>query len=105
MPPDEEKHIMGYGLRWSVVLPLGRDSATGKQVYHHKSLRGPKANARAYRDWYAGLIASGEPPKEAVSQAELKELGDLELKAAEFKGKLLARVRAGAKVQPGLLSL
>jgi hypothetical protein len=103
--PNEDKHIVGYGLRWTVMLPLGRDPSTGKQLYHRKPIRGPKMNARAYRDWYAGLIAAGEPPKETVSQAELNELGDLELKAAQFKEKLFARVRAGGKVQPGPRSL
>jgi hypothetical protein len=87
------------------MLPLGRDPATGKQLYHRKPIRGPKMNARSYRDWYAGLIAAGEPPKETVSQAELEGLRDLESKAAEFKEKLLARVLAGGKVQPGPRSL
>lgn len=105
MPPSEDQYIVGYGLRWTVTVPLGRDPATGKQLYHRKSLHGPKINARAYRDWYVGLVVAGEPPKETVSQSELKELGDLELKAAAFKGKLLARVHAGAKVQPGPRSL
>jgi len=101
MPPSEDRYLVGYGLRWTVMVPLGRDSATGKPRFHRQPIRGPKMKARAYRDWYAGLVVAGEASKETVSQAELKELGDLELKAAALKGKLLARMHGGARVQPG----
>jgi hypothetical protein len=105
MPRSEDQYLVGYGLRWTVMVPFGRDSATGKPRFHRKPIRGPKMNARAYRDWYVGLLAAGDPPKETVSQAELKELSDLEWKAAAFKEKLLARVQAGAKIEPGLRGL
>ncbi len=105
MPPSEDQYLVGYGLRWTVMVPLGRDPATRKPLFHRKPIRGPKMNARAYRDWYARLMAAGVPPKETVSQSELNELGNLELKAAAFKEKLLARMHAGAKVEPGPRSL
>ena len=105
MSRSEDQYIIGHDRRWTVMVPLGRDPATGKQISHRKPIRGPKMNARAYRDWYAGLVAAGESLKETVSQAELKELGALDLKATAFKGKLRARVHAGGKVQPGTLEL
>jgi hypothetical protein len=83
------------------MVPLGRDPATRKPLFHRKPIHGPKMNARAYRDWYLDTLAAGEASKETVSQSELKELSDLELKAATFKEKLLTRAQTGAKVEPG----
>ena len=73
--------------------------------YHYKSIHGPKRDAQAYRDWYAGLMASGHPPAETVSQSELQELAHLQAKATQFKEKLLAKMENGAKVQPSPLTL
>jgi hypothetical protein len=58
MPRSEDQYLVGYGLRWTVMVPFGRDSATGKPRFHRKPIRGPKMNARAYRDWYVGLVTA-----------------------------------------------
>ena len=92
-------------LRWMVRLPLGRDPTTGKARNHFEPIRGSKREAQAYLDWYAGLVADGEPPKETVSHTELQDLAALERKAAKLRKKLLARVESGGRVEPGPLSL
>jgi hypothetical protein len=91
-------------LQWAVDLPVGRDPESGKIRQHYKAIRGPKKAAEAYLDWYAGLVAGGEAP-ETVSQSELQDLATLERRAAEFPAKLLARVKAGERVEPGPLRL
>ncbi len=105
MPHRGPGIIDGHLLRWRVRINLGQDPATGNTRYHYKSIHGPKKDAQAYFDWYTGLMATGETPVETVSQTELKQLGDLELRVAQFKEKLLAKVDSGAKVQPGPLNL
>jgi hypothetical protein len=101
----EDKYILGCGVRWSIVYPLGHDLATRRPLYHRKSIHGLKREAQAYLDWYAGLVAAGETPKETIAQWELKSLADLQAKAQEFKQKLLAKVESGTRVQPGPLTL
>jgi hypothetical protein len=87
-----------------VRVRVGRDPATGKTRYHFKSIYGSAEEARAYVNWYAGLVAAGEA-SETVSQSELQDLAELERRAAGFREKLLARVEAGGRVEPGPLSL
>ena len=101
----EDRYVLGHGLRWSIAYPLGHDPATRRPLYHRKSIRGPKRDAQAYRDWYADLMFAGQAPRETVSQSELQELAHLQAKATQFKEKLLAKVASGAKVQPGPLTL
>lgn len=97
--------IVNFGpLRWGVTLRLGRDQVTGKQRRHDKTVRGSKAAAQAYLDWYAGLVVTGLAP-ETVSQSELQDLAALESTAAKLRENLLARVDAGGLVEPGPLSL
>ncbi len=101
----EEKYIRGHLVQWNVTFPLGRDPVTGKPNHHYKSIHGPRKDAQVYLDWYAAQVAAGETPKETIAQWELKQLSELELKAAQFKERLLAKVESGARVQPGPLSL
>jgi hypothetical protein len=92
---------------WSVRVPF-RDPDTGKARIHYKTIRPSRKAAQVYLDWYSGLLAAGEAPK-TVSQTELQDLAALERKAANLaatlREKLLARVVAGGRVQPGLLVL
>jgi len=97
--------IRGHLVQWSVRMKLWQDPATGKIRYHYKSINGPKRDAQAYFDWYAGLMAAGQAPRETISQSELQELAHLQAKATQFKEKLLAKVESGARVQPGPLTL
>jgi hypothetical protein len=48
---------------------------------------------------------SGNALRETVSQSELRDLATLERKAADYRRKLLARIDAGGRVEPGSLAL
>jgi hypothetical protein len=89
----------------AIAIQVARDPATGKRQFHRKTVNGRKADANAYLAWYTGLMAAGEAPAETVSQRELQELAWLERKAAKFREKLIARVEAGGKVEPGPLAI
>ena len=52
------------------------------------------------------MIAAGNPPpRDVISQTELKGLAALERKAARLREKLRGRLGAGWLVEPGPLSL
>jgi hypothetical protein len=89
--------------QWRVTIQLGRDSA-GKIVYHGMTITGAKRDAQAYADWVQRQAVEGQAFA-SISQSELRALQKLEAKAAQFRGRLLAAVKAGAKVEPGALKL
>lgn len=93
--------ITGHNRTWSVRVPLGRDPVTGKPRNYYKTVRGAKKEAVAFLEWYNGLVAAGIAPADVISQGELQELAALDRRAAELREELLARVDAGAIVQPG----
>lgn len=83
---------------WSVSVGISRRE-------HRKTIRGTKKEAKAYADWIKGLVAAGHSVTSTVSQSELKELGVLQAKADRLRMKLKAAVSAGAKIEPGALTL
>jgi len=91
--------------RWRVAVPVGRDPATGKQLYHYKSIRGSKKDAEAYLHWINTMLLVGQRFPATISQSELRQLQALQAKADRFREKLEAAVQAGAKVEPGELAL
>lgn len=91
--------------RWQMRIPLPRDPATGRAHVHYRTVGPARKDAQAYIDWYVGLVAGGNTPLDIITQSELRNLAAIERKAFDSRAKLLARVNAGAKVQPGPLSL